>query len=156
MVDFLIKAKEIHYDKYNYSLVIYKNARTKIKIICPIHGVFEQRPSHHLDGHGCRECANVLISQNQKKPKKDFIDESMKKHGNKYIYSLVDYKNNNTNVKIICPIHGVFKQKPRDHMKYGCKLCNKDEKNKILEKKFVEKSKKKHKEKEEEKTFQNK
>ena len=43
----------IHGDKYDYSLVKYENSRTKVKIICPIHGIFEQRFDHHIDYRGC-------------------------------------------------------------------------------------------------------
>lgn len=58
--NFLEKAKEFHGDKYDYSLVRYKNTNTKVKIICPDHGVFEQSPSSHIEasrgGKGCPTC----------------------------------------------------------------------------------------------------
>jgi hypothetical protein len=53
---FITKAKAIHGDLYNYSLVDYINSKTKVKIICSKHGVFEQTPSDHLGGHGCKAC----------------------------------------------------------------------------------------------------
>ena len=43
--DFILKSSEIHNNKYDYSLVEYIDNKTKVKIICPEHGVFEQRPS---------------------------------------------------------------------------------------------------------------
>ena len=43
-------------DKYDYSLVDYTDSKTKVKIICPKHGVFEQIPSGHLNGRGCSKC----------------------------------------------------------------------------------------------------
>ena len=52
---FIRKAKEIHGDKYNYSLVIFVNGHTKVIIICPEHGNFEQTPYDHLRGYGCIE-----------------------------------------------------------------------------------------------------
>ena len=36
----------------------YKNNHTKVKIICPIHGVFEQKPYIHLQGSGCKICGD--------------------------------------------------------------------------------------------------
>ena len=54
--DFIKKAKEIHSDKYDYSLVEYKKSNEKVKIICPIHGVFEQQPNAHLNYKGCFKC----------------------------------------------------------------------------------------------------
>ena len=56
--EFIKKAKKIHENKYDYSLTKYVNSKTKIKIICPIHGIFEQTPNNHLKGCGCPKCAN--------------------------------------------------------------------------------------------------
>jgi very-short-patch-repair endonuclease len=53
---FIEKAKLIHNNKYDYSLVKYINNKTKVKIICPEHGIFEQLPSAHLQGQGCPKC----------------------------------------------------------------------------------------------------
>lgn len=53
-----------------------------------------------------------------------FIERSIKIHGAKYDYSQVNYKNMNTKVCIICPIHGEFWQTPHAHLKgYGCYKC---------------------------------
>ena len=38
---FIAAAREIHGDKYDYSKVEYVNAKTKVTIICSIHGEFE-------------------------------------------------------------------------------------------------------------------
>ena len=53
---FINRAKEIHGDIYDYTLVDYKNCRTKIKIICKEHGIFEQTPDSHLSKRGCKIC----------------------------------------------------------------------------------------------------
>ena len=47
---FIEKAKKVHGDKYDYSKVNYINAKTKICIICPVHGEFLQEPNNHLIG----------------------------------------------------------------------------------------------------------
>jgi Zn finger protein HypA/HybF involved in hydrogenase expression len=62
---------------------------------------------------------------------KEFIEKANKVHNNKYDYSLVEYVNYETKIKIICPIHGEFLQTPLNHLQgHGCKLCGK-EKSKI-------------------------
>jgi len=53
---FIEKANIIHSNKYNYSLVNYKNANTKVKIICEEHNEFEQTPYKHLKKQGCPKC----------------------------------------------------------------------------------------------------
>jgi hypothetical protein len=50
------KAKQVHGNKYDYSLVEYKRCDIKVKIICPKHGVFEQLPYGHLNGKKCYKC----------------------------------------------------------------------------------------------------
>ena len=52
----IIDFTTIHGNKYNYSNVIYQSAHKKIKIICPIHGEFEQTPNNHKNGNGCPIC----------------------------------------------------------------------------------------------------
>ena len=56
--------------------------------------------------------------------KEDFIKESLKIHGNKYIYDKCVIKRKIDKVEIICPNHGSFWQSPKQHLKaHGCKKC---------------------------------
>ena len=55
-ISFIEKANHIHKNKYDYSLVNYINSKTKVKIICKNHGVFEQSPSKHILKRGCPKC----------------------------------------------------------------------------------------------------
>jgi hypothetical protein len=126
--DFIQKSKEIHGDKYDYSLVNIKD--DKIKIICPKHGIFEQNKYLHKNGSICPKCSidNKKNKIHTKFNNITFIQKSKDIHGDKYDYSLVDYKNIKTKVKIICPIHGTFEQTPDNHIKgcdcYMCKSNN--------------------------------
>ena len=61
--DFVLKAKEIHGDKYDYSKVEYVDCMKKVCIIChekdkngKEHGEFWQTPNNHLRGNGCPKC----------------------------------------------------------------------------------------------------
>lgn len=56
--EFILEAKAIHGDKYDYSLVEYVDSFKKVSILCPEHGKFKQTPHHHLNGHGCPKCAS--------------------------------------------------------------------------------------------------
>ena len=53
---FIEKSKIIHDNKYDYSLVEYKSNKIKVKIKCPIHGVFDQKPDSHIIPTGCPRC----------------------------------------------------------------------------------------------------
>jgi len=55
--DFIEKARNVHGDKYDYSNVEYTgNNKSKVSIICPVHGEFSQRIDIHLQGKGCPKC----------------------------------------------------------------------------------------------------
>jgi hypothetical protein len=120
---FILESREQHGDRYDYSLVEYKNNKTKVKIICKEHGVFEQMPYNHLKGSICRKCSYENISKRTNKGYDLFIEDSVKIHGDRYDYSLVEYKNNKTKVKIICKEHGMFEQRPDLHLYSGCIKC---------------------------------
>ena len=123
--EFIKRAKEIHGGKYDYSLADYKGYDKKIKIICPTHGVFEQSPDSHLRGRACPVCGKEKLSMLFSFPQEQLIKRAKEIHGDKYDYSLVDYKKAIVKVKIICPIHGIFEQSPDSHLRErGCPICN--------------------------------
>lgn len=122
---FLERAKKIHGNKYDYSLVRYINSHKKIKIICNKHGIFEQSPYHHLNSHGCEKCGFIKSGINQRLGVAGFKKCAIEVHGYKYIYDKVKYVDNKTSVEIICPKHGSFYQRPDSHLNgRGCSLCN--------------------------------
>jgi hypothetical protein len=123
---FINDAIKIHKDKYDYSLVQYVNARTKIKIICKDHGIFEQVPNSHLVGNGCYYCGKLSLAKKQTITQENFIEKCNKVHNNKYDYSSVNYQNCKVKIKIICPEHGIFEQTPDHHSRgIGCPTCSK-------------------------------
>lgn len=141
--DFIEKAKQIHGNKYDYSLINYVNAKTPIKIICPIHGVIEQTPDRHLRSCGCPYCGgSVKLTTEQ------FINKVKLIHNDKYDYSKVNYVNAHTPITIICPIHGEFQQKPSEHLSgCGCKQCGIEKRAKkeaLTTEEFIEKAKQIH------------
>ena len=121
---FIKKAILVHKDKYSYSEVEYINNKTKIKIVCPKHGIFEQQPSNHLLGNGCSKCSNKIKSEMYSFSLDDFINKAKNIHGYKYDYSKTIYTNIKKNVKIICLAHGEFEQLASNHLSgRGCQKC---------------------------------
>ena len=118
--EFIEKAVLKHGNKFDYSLSKYINSITKIKIICPIHGKFEQLPKdHYTKGCGCHKCGGT-----KKLTTKEFIEKAEKIHGNTYDYSLVKYHNSQKKIIIKCLSHGNFTQSPANHLfGRGCKKC---------------------------------
>jgi hypothetical protein len=53
-----------------------------------------------------------------------FVQKAKQKHNNKYTYENTNYVNSRTKVDITCPVHGIFQQRPADHLYgSGCKAC---------------------------------
>ena len=134
---FIEISKNIHNNKYDYSLVEYLNNNTKVKIICPIHGVFEQLPSNHSKGANCPSCVSDSRKKRMKKDNDYFLQKAVEIHGLVYDYSKVDYINNRNKVTILCSKHGSFEQEPRYHLTGSkCPKCVNEEKSKSMIKSF--------------------
>ena len=59
---FIERSKNKHKDEYDYSLVEYINNKTKVKIICPEHGEFEQTMKEHFNSNGCPYCSGKKMN----------------------------------------------------------------------------------------------
>lgn len=131
---FTKKANERHKNKYSYNKSEIINNETKTTITCPIHGDFEQTPHDHLSGAGCPECGKKAVWDTRGRiTTDDFIKACKKIHGNLYDYSLTNYVNTRTKVKVICPEHGVFEIFPKSHKNGdGCPYCHKSSMEKRL------------------------
>ena len=118
---FLDKAKKIHGDKFDYSKVDYRTAKTKVTISCKEHGDFLVTPNNHLSGNGCPKCLGRGFTPEEQL--ENFIKDGHRIHNNKYDYSLVNITD--SKLTIICPIHGKFKQSKIGHItnKSGCPTC---------------------------------
>lgn len=148
--EFILRAKGVHGDKYDYSKANYIKAKTKIIIICPIHGEFEQTPTTHINKkYGCYKCGDILKRKNQLSNKNEFINKAILIHGNTYDYSLTNYNGAKNKVEIICKEHDIFNTTPDNHIHRhgGCPICkNKKIRDKQISntKEFIKKSSQKH------------
>lgn len=112
---FIKKAIEVYNNSYDYSKAIYKADSYSI-IICKLHGEFNRRPCTFLKGNnGCVQCAFAL----------EWHKKVKEKHGDTYDYSKVVYIDCETNVIVICKIHGEFSITPHAHSRgIKCPSCN--------------------------------
>ena len=106
--EFIEEAKKVWGDKYDYSLVDYKGALKKVKILCD--GVIlEQVAVSHLQG----------LSPEKILTKDNFLRKAKKVFGDKYDYSQMRYKDGHTSIMI--GYKGVYYyQKPTDHLSGRC------------------------------------
>jgi len=133
---FLTKSKEKYKDKYDYSKFIFKNAKTKSIIICPIHGEFLQHPELHLSSvYGCPECSKIGRGNTRKgmtidKSSKYNVNEMyilLKEKYPEYDFDLSNYKGLTDNkITLICETHGETRSLPNNILKStsGCFECS--------------------------------
>lgn len=125
---FIHEAKQIHDNKYDYSLSVYETMHLKVNIVClECNKSFYQSPQNHIIGkQGCPLCGLKKRAESRSKSNEEFIEESKQIHGDKYDYSLSEYKNCFQEVQIICNnCNKIFFQKPAKHIlrKHGCPFC---------------------------------
>lgn len=119
-----------HNNKYDYSLVEYKNQKTKVKIICPEHGVFEQNPDSHKK-NDCPECGKINSHNKQKKTQEDFLNKTKK-------YKTLDFSNSKyinakTPVEVKCLVcKNIFQKTPNELYRNGCPICSNNRRQKTL------------------------
>jgi hypothetical protein len=124
---FLKKSRDRFGDKYDYSLITdYKNCKQTVKIICPIHGVFDQIAELHYNSKtGCPTCSSILKGKEHRMKREEFVEKANDIHKNKYEYKDTVYVTGRTKVSIICPSHGNFQQNPETHLQgTGCPKCS--------------------------------
>lgn len=136
--EFIEKANNVHgIEIYDYSKVIYVNARTEIEIVCPKHNSFWQTPNDHLSGCGCPSCWKEHLGELKKLTLEEFVEKARKIHGNLYDYSKVKYIDSHGEIEIICSKHDSFWQSASSHLcGCGCPKCR-SSKGEIAVRKFL-------------------
>jgi hypothetical protein len=112
---------------YNYDNTIYVAAFIKLVVSCPLHGNFNTTFTNHAKNtnpRGCPVCGGIRRSAKKTRTVEDFISRAKDRHGERYGYFDVVYKNTHVKVNITCPEHGVFTQSPEKHISgQGCPIC---------------------------------
>lgn len=123
---FIKKAFLVHVNKFDYSQVSYINADTEVKIKCPEHGWFWQKPHEHLRSHGCPQCGKKQRDLKHISSKDYFIARSRRIHGDAYSYHNTRYRGLGYKVIITCKKHGDWEVLASSHLsknKIGCPKC---------------------------------
>ena len=122
--DFIVAARLTHGDRYDYSGTIYVNARTKVVIVCGIHGAFWQRPRNHIAGQHCPKCKYANLAAKFSLTQEQFITKVKEIHKDAYDYSATKYINQASMISVCCPKHGAFSTTANMHLRgRGCKRC---------------------------------
>jgi hypothetical protein len=125
--DYFARAREVHGDKYDYSLSVYTGVTKKLKIICKACGLeFTRTAGNHLyKKHGCPEQGKIASIAAHTKTTRQFISEAMLVHQGYYDYAKTEYMGAQYPVIITCPHHGDFRQEANSHLQgQGCRACD--------------------------------
>lgn len=122
-----------HNTDLDFSLMKYENANSNLKMICPIHGIFEIGVEALLKNGKCTKCIRTQRSNEKRLSQEEFIKKANQIHNNKYDYSKTEYTIRLNKIIVTCPIHGDFKILSRIHLQgSGCKECGKNRRNNII------------------------
>lgn len=113
-------------NKYDYSQAQYINNRTKVTIICPIHGKFEQRPEDHLSTlTGCATCGSKQSHKSQTLSEKEVIERFKEYHNENFNYNKFKYVTMHTRAIVTCNrCNSDITVTPNNHLKRDCPNCS--------------------------------
>lgn len=120
--EFVRKAIIVHNGKYDYSLVLYENGRTRVPIVCPEHGVWYQTPENHLAGKGCQRCGYERVRIARRTTNyEDIKVPGFTWVGNEYVHqnSNTEWKCNNCGYVRMASYRTMINRDPP-----GCPICN--------------------------------
>ncbi len=127
--EFLQQCHNTHGEEYDYSKTVYINKRTKIIVVCRVHGNFTQSPDAHVhQKQGCPICGQIKVGNTQRgvlraTPEKHLLDFN-KVHGDRYSYPNIEGLGVYEYINITCSKHGIFKQQIHAHKAgQGCPTC---------------------------------
>lgn len=120
----ILRFREVHGDRYDYTQMEYTRTRNKVNIICKNHGIFTQTPQKHISGSGCPNCGIERAARSRTTSLNEFYIKCNDVHMDKYSY-LDDFTHTHKHITIICPHHGEFKQITGGHIRgQGCPKCS--------------------------------
>ena len=126
--EFKEEVRSMYGDRYGLDLVEYVNNKTKVKLVCKKHGIFEMTPNCLLSGQNCPKCSQEELSKKMTHDCKSVVGRFKEVHGDKYGYDKVEYVNMLTKVCITCKEHGDFWITPAHFLEgHGCPECAKAE-----------------------------
>ena len=122
--EFVVRAKKVHGDKYDYTRSAYVGATAKVEILCPIHGYFWQIADGHLHGAGCPDCGWIQRAKSRALSTDEFLERAKLVHKDHYVYENVSCLGGASKITIKCLVHGEFVQSARLHLLgHGCPKC---------------------------------
>lgn len=139
---FIEKCRQKHGDKYIY-LSTYTNNKNKLKILCPVHGEFEQLACNHIRNNGCYQC----WLDGRKLSQSEFQAKSFEVHKGKY-HCLDNYDGGKRKLRFLCKEHGEFSQTAGAHLSgQGCPVCaykTRQESTRLTHEEFLRRSREVH------------
>lgn len=115
---------EVHGSKYGYSDVEYQCMKSKVKIVCDIHGVFEQSPDSHRKGYGCSKCG-----YQKNMPNLDYALSELRNNNfdDSLSFKIHCFEGNRSVLHVTCAERHEYKTTISNRLKYkyGCKECHK-------------------------------
>lgn len=123
-IKFIKKSTKLHENKFDYSIFNFINYTTKGNIICrKCNFIFPQTPSIHLEGRGCRKCANKKTGLIMKHSINEFILKLQTIHGFRFIFDINKYKTLKDKIEFGCLDCGAITETSPEQILKNTKMC---------------------------------
>ena len=132
--EFVEAAEKVHGDLYDYPNQEFIAVSRKLRIVCKLHGEYQQTGVLHISGAGCKRCN--LAKGTLRYTTETFIEKAREVHaGRGYDYSKTEYKSGHQPIIVICPVHGEYQPEAAEHLSgsecndcknFGTRLTTKD------------------------------
>lgn len=131
--NFIARSEAIYPEQFDYSQAEYINAKTKIRLLCLLHGEpypVDISPDHHFNpkkGSGCKKCKEENARRRSARKPDEFKAIALKNYPSGFSFNKEDYVNAKSLINVICTTHDEpFKASAEvitDGRMGGCKTC---------------------------------
>lgn len=127
LTEMINRANTLHGDKYDYSQFEYTTWNNKGTIVCPKHGPFSMSPRWHIEKQlRCSKCTKEEPRRSIYTTPHEYFNTCRTIHGDRYDYSVSEFRGTKNPITIICKVHGPFSLKrayAHTLNKSGCAKC---------------------------------
>lgn len=121
------RLRQLHGDTYDLTRIVTGKTNVPVEVGCPRHGWVTTSLKNFLKGQGpCLLCKGAHISQAKAHRGLECIQRDIDNtHHPEYTYDLSTFTRYSHEMRIVCPTHGEFWQKPLNHFPHlqGCPRC---------------------------------
>ena len=115
--NFKNRITELFGNRFSFEKTVFTGSSSDLILTCQEHGDFVTTPSNiYKSTYGCSKCNLNLKKRYKFKSVREVLESLNKVHNNYYSYPNLKTLSRQVDIEILCPVHGLFKQKMEIHL----------------------------------------